>query len=91
MIFFFNVSAVSEKKTDVHILMAVKHDLIELRLKVPDNNISVMLGLFQERGREKRMGWTKRPRPQPKFASSEAYLILPTIKISQGHLSEATS
>ena len=48
-----------------------------------------MLGLLPERGRKKRrMGKTKTPRPQPKFASSEANFILPTSQIWQGYLSE---
>ena len=56
--------------------------MIEGRLQVPVNNISVMLGLFLEKGREKEDGVDyKALSPPPKIVLSEATFILPTSKI----------
>ena len=58
--------------------------LIELRLKVPVNNISIISGFLPKRGREKRR--MDRLKAQNLFASSEeANFILSTCQIWQGH------
>ena len=67
--------------------------LTELRLKVPVNIISVMLGLLPGREEDRKEEWNRRkgPQPPPKFASSEANFILPTGQIWQGHLPKSCS